>query len=166
MKKSLIVILIFLIAALLLIVSLIDSASADEKFILCRPRTEINVRACPKWGGENIGHLYFGDSVELDGKVRNGFAHIVGLSFESMEGWIYQGLLVDTPPVVFECKDQIISDGRVAARQYIGGKRNKWLRSGKEVVVYAISEEWSITDQGYVQTKYLSVNYQIPQSEN
>ena len=157
MKKSLIVILIFLIAALLLIVSLIDSASADEKFILCRPRTEINVRACPKWGGEIIGHLYFGDSVELDGKVRNGFAHIVGLSFESMEG-----LLVDTPPVVFECKDQIISDGRVAARQYIGGKRNKWLRSGKEVVVYAISEEWSITDQGYVQTKYLSVNYQIP----
>ena len=166
MKKSLIVILIFLIAALLLIVSLIDSASSEEKYILCKPKTEINVRACPKWGGEIIGHLYFGDSVETDGKVRNGFAHIVGLSFESMEGWIYTGLLVDTPPVAFKGKDQIISDGRVAARQYIGGKRNKWIKSGKEVVVYAISEEWSITDQGYIKTEYLSVNYQIPQQED
>ena len=162
MKKSLIAILLVLIACLLIIISIMDSARAEGKYILCRPKTEINVRACPKWGAEIIGHLYLGDSVETDGKVRNGFAHIVGLSFESMEGWIDQGLLVDTPPVVFECKDQIISDGRVAARQYIGGKRNKWLRSGREVNVYAISEEWSITDQGYVQTKYLSVNYQIP----
>jgi hypothetical protein len=116
----------------------------------------------PKWDGEIIGHLYFGDSVELDGKVRNGFAHVVGLSFEEVDGWIYKGLLVDTPPIAFQGKDQIISKGRVAVRQYIGGKRNKWLRSGREVVVYAISQDWSITDQGYIQTKYLSVNYQIP----
>lgn len=162
MKKSLILILMVLVACLLIIVSLMDSARSDEKYILCKPKTEINVRFSPKWDGEIIGHLYFGDSVETDGTVRNGFAHVIDLSFESMDGWIYTGLLVDTPPVVFECKDQIISDGRVAARQYIGGKRNKWLRSGREVIVYAISQDWSITDQGYVQTKYLSVNYQIP----
>jgi uncharacterized protein YgiM (DUF1202 family) len=162
MKKSLILILLVLVACLLIIVSLMDSARSEEKYILCKPKTEINVRFSPKWDGQVIGHLYFGDSVELDGKVRNGFAHVIGLGFEETEGWIYKGLLVDTPPIAFQGKDRIISSGKVAARQYIGGKRNKWLRSGREVIVYAISQDWSITDQGYVQTKYLSVNYQIP----
>lgn len=161
MKKSIILILIVIIAVFLIFVSLMD-ASAEGKYILCRPKTEINVRFSPKFGGEIIGHLYFGDCVETDGTVRNGFAHVVGLAFEAVEGWVYKGLLVDTPPIAVSGKDQIISSGKVAARQYIGGKRNKWLRSGKEVLVYAISQEWSITDQGYVQTKYLSVNYQIP----
>ena len=162
MKKSLIAILMILVACLLIIVSLMDSARSEEKYILCKPKTEINVRMFPKWDGQIIGHLYFGDSVVLDGTVRNGFALVVGLSFEEVDGWIYKGLLVDTPPIAFQGKDRIISKGRVAARQYIGGKRNKWLRSGREVLVYAISQDWSITDQGYVQTKYLSVNYQIP----
>ena len=166
MKKSIILILMVLVVCLLIIIAIMDSARADVKFILCRPKTEINVRMFPKWDGEIIGHLYFGDSVELDGKVRNGFAHVIGLGFEETEGWIYKGLLVDTPPIAFQGKDQIISKGRVAARQYIGGKRNKWLRSGREVVVYAISQEWSITDQGYIQTKYLSANYQIPQQKD
>ena len=162
MKKSLIPILILIIAAFLILFSLINRASADQKYILCRPKTEINVRFSPKFGGEIIGHLYFGDSVETDGTVRNGFAHVIGLAFEAVDGWVYKGLLVDTPPIAVNGKDQIISSGKVAARQYINGKRNSWLRSGKEVLVYAISQDWSITDKGYIQTKYLSVNYQIP----
>jgi hypothetical protein len=162
MKKSLILILMVLVSCLLIIVSLMDSARSEEKYILCKPKTEINVRFSPKWDGQVIGHLYFGDCVETDGIVKNGFAHVVGLAFEAVDGWVYKGLLVDTPPIAVSGKDQIISSGKVAARQYIGGKRNKWLRSGKEVLIYAISQDWSITDQGYVQTKYLSVNYQIP----
>lgn len=162
MKKSLILILLVLVDCLIIIVSLMNLARSEEKYILCNPKTEVNVRFSPKFGGEIIGHLYFGDCVEIDGTVRNGFAHVVGLAFEAVEGWIYTGILVDTPPIAFSGKDQIISSGKVAARQYIGGKRNKWLRSGKEVFVYAISQEWSITDQGYIKTEYLSVNYQIP----
>lgn len=162
MKKSLILILIVIVAVFLIIVSLIDSASSEDMFILCKPKTEVNVRLYPKWGAEVIGHKYFGEIVHTDGKRKNGFLHVYDLGFEEMEGWIYSGVLVDTPPMIFEGKDQIICTGRVAARQYIGGKRNKWLKSGKEVIVYAVSQEWSITDQGYIKTKYLSVNYQIP----
>ena len=162
MKKIIIMILMAFVAVLLIFIALMDWAYAEERYILCKPNTEINVRFAPRWNGEIIGHMYLGDRVETDGTVRNGFAHIVGLAFEQSDGWVYTGLLVDTPPISFQGKDQIISRGRVAARQYIGGKRNKWLRSGREVTVYAISQDWSITDQGYVKTEYLSVNYQIP----
>ena len=141
---------------LLLLLCLVAAASAeDEMFILCRPTTEINVRLSPKFGAEIIGHLYLGSVVHPDGKKKNGFVHVVDLGFECMEGWIYGGLLVSTPPEAREQRMQIQANGRVAARQYINGKRNKWLRSGKEVVVYAISQEWSITDCGYIQTEFL-----------
>ena len=139
----------------LMILMVVSSAAADDMYILCRPSTEINVRLSPKFGGEIIGHLYLGSVVHLDGKKKNGFVHAVDLGFECMEGWIYGGLLVSTPPEAREIRMQIQASGRVAARQYINGKRNKWLRTGREVTVYAISQEWSITDQGYIQTEFL-----------
>ena len=49
MKKSLIMILIVIVAVFLIIVSLIDSASSEDMFILCKPKTEVNVRLYPKW---------------------------------------------------------------------------------------------------------------------
>lgn len=163
MKRTILMILIIFVAVFLLIVSLVDSAFSEEKYILCRPETEVNVRLYPKFGAEIIGHKYFGDAVCTDGKRKNGFIHVYDLGFEHMEGWIYSGVLVDYPPILWQEEEQISSSGRVAARQYIGGKRNKWLKSGRDVLVYAYSQEWSITDHGYVQTKYLSVKSQIPQ---
>ena len=156
MKKTVIMLLVIIVAIILLFVALMDVASADTKYILCKPETEINVRRSPKFRGEIIGHLYFGDRVELDGSIRNGFAQVGGFGFEVMEGWLYTGLLVDDPPMIYEATAEIVSSGRVAARQYINGKRNKWLKPGKEVYVYAISREWSITDQGYIKTAFLS----------
>ena len=163
MGRKFVLILIILVGVLLIVASLTDAASGEEMFILCRPTTEINVRFSPKWVGSVIGHLYFGDRVETDGIIRNGFAHVVGLTFETGEGWVHSGLLVHSQPLAYRCRDQIISGGRVAARQYIGGKRNRWLKPGREVQVYAISKEWAITDHGYVQTEFLSVNYQVPE---
>lgn len=155
-----------IVALIVFIILIFGYALADEMFILCKPKTEVNVRLFPKWGAEVIGHKYCGDVVYTDGRRKNGFLHVYDLGFENMEGWIYSGILVEYPPMLFEGKDQITSSGRVAARQYIGGKRNKWLKAYKDVVVYAVSKEWSITDQGYVKTKYLSVNYQIPQQKD
>ena len=152
-----------IILILLIILMICSSALADDFYVLCS--TECNVRLHAKWTAEVIGHKYCGDVVHADGKRKNGFVHVNGLGFEYMDGWIYAGALVEDPPVIYERKAEVVSKGRVAARQYIGGKRNKWLKNGREVFVYAISEVWSITDQGYVQTKYLSIS-EIPQQED
>jgi hypothetical protein len=170
MKRDLIKAVILLAIFLSIVIPVcmgLNYAFADEAeyFILCKPGNEINVRRSPKMGGTVIGRKEFGDKVTSDGKEKNGFVHIIGLSFEETEGWIYKGLLINEPPVISEGECQICSSGRVACRVYINGKRRKWLRDGSEVKVYAIGKEWSYTNKGYIQTEFLTVNYQVPQPE-
>ena len=47
------------------------------------------------------------------------------------------------------------SNGRVAARSTIGGPRKKWLKKGKEVIVYYIADV-AITNHGFVDAEFLS----------
>lgn len=143
------------------------SRTEDEYYIICKPKVEINVRERPGKRSAVIGHLMCGDSVKTDGKEKDGYLHVIELTFEETDGWIYKGLLVEEPPLIWEVKSQVCSKGRVAARKYIGGKRNRWLKDGKGVTIYAISEEWCITNYGYVRTEYLSINYgKVPQQQD
>ena len=162
MKRLAIIVLIeaiLVIAIIVLFATIYGDVFADEYFIICKPGVYINVRFHPNKRAEVIGELELGDKVESDGKEQNGFIHVTGLSFEFTEGWIYKGLLVKDEPYICEWGCQIISDSRVAARHYINGKRKGWIKPGKEVTVYAVSRDWSITEKGYVQTRFLSVNY-------
>ena len=172
MRKKLIFIIIGSVIILFIAFFALDAyftvfADECEYFILCKPGVEVNVRRTPKKGAEIIGHLELGDRVKSDGKEKNGFVHLTGLTFEFSEGWIYKGLLISERPYISEGKCQIVTDSRVAARHYINGKRKSWIKPGKEVKVYAVGKEWSITDKGYVQTRFLSLNYpEISQSAN
>jgi hypothetical protein len=96
--------------------------------------------------------------VETDGIRKAGFVHIVDCSMECSEAWVSERYLVEDQPTVLEIRVQIIGGGRVAARRYINGERQAWLKPGRELTVYAWTDEWAITNRGYVKTAYLGVN--------
>ena len=138
------------------------SALADEYrvFILCNPKTPVNVRRSPKKGDNISGRLEFGESVITDGMEKNGFLHIIGIT-EDGEGWIFAGYTVEDQPVKLEgARASIAAPGRVMSYRWINGKQNGWLKMLEEVDVYAWSEEWAVTSKGYIRTKYLEVWYE------
>lgn len=162
MKRKIVFIVIggiFIAIFALIALTIYNDCFAEEYYVLCRPGVEVNVRYSPRKGSEIIGNLECGDAVQTDGKEKNGFVHVTGLTFEYSEGWIYKGLLIAERPYVKEWQCQIVTGTRVAARHYIGGKRKGWIKPGQTVTVYAVGAEWSITSRGYVKTEFLTLNY-------
>ena len=112
------------------------------------------VREFPKKGAGVAGFAELGDALETDGIRKNGYLLVYG--FEG-DAWISLGFVTECPVTVFKGKTQIHSKGRVACRRSINGTRRKWLKDGSEVVIYALSDDWAITNQGFIQTQFLGV---------
>lgn len=127
-------------------------------FILCDPKTPVNVRISPKRGAKITGRFDFGDWVETDGKEKNGYVHVY--AGDAGEGWICSGYVVDDQPEKVKAMASVAATGRVMSYKRIGGKRKYWLEVGDEVKVYAMSDEWAVTSKGYIRTKYLEVWYE------
>ena len=127
----------------------------ETAYVICMPGDNVNVRPFPSTAHERSGYLEPGEMVYMDGKKKNGFVHCVGTHTESGEGWVFKGYLVPDPPERMNQKAVITSNGRLAARKYINGKRKKWLKPQAIVTVYYWTDEWSLTDCGYVKSKYL-----------
>ena len=165
MKKSVKAFAIILLIAITLINAVIwldkAVADADGYFILCHPESFVNARLSPNKHGSLIGYLMCCDYVAVDGQKKGDFIHCTGLTFETSEGWICKGYLVTTEPVVETYKATVAADGRVACRNRIGGKRIRWVKPGSEVTVFAHTEEWCVTNKGYIQTKFLKANTTI-----
>lgn len=152
--------------ALFLILAILTTcymAGAEEKtmYVLCNPKPEnrVCVRRFPKKGAEETGYLTCGDKVITDGKKRNGFVHIIGVT-EDGEGWVHKGYLVEDRPVIEECWASIAASGRVKARRCVGGQKASWLDVLTEVKVYAHSEEWAVTSRGYIKKEFLEIWYE------
>ena len=80
---------------------------------------------------------------------------------ETGEGWICSGYVVEDEPQKTERTRAVVAaTGRVMSYRRIGGARNGWLNIGDELTVYALSEEWAVTNKGYIRTKYLEVWYE------
>lgn len=146
MKK----VLCILIAALLLV----GSAIADSVFVLCQPDSFVNVRAFPTKGADIAGRAELGDELETDGARKNGYLHILGFEWD---GWINAGFVTDSPVQIVKLETEVLSKGRVACRRSIKGTRRKWLSDGQKVVIYALAGDWAITNQGFIQTRFLGV---------
>ena len=156
--------LIGIVLLILAIISVVDffmstvRAEGDDgetAYAICVMDDVVNIRATPKTKGEWIGYLNPGDMVRLDGKKQNGYAHCVDMNTESGEGWVFAGYLVGDCPYLVDCDAEIVSNGRLAARKYVNGKRTKWLKPNATLHVYYLSGEWCSTNCGYVQTKFL-----------
>ena len=165
MRKYIIklIILVLLLACMLLPVinaANFACADADEYYIICKPTGEVNVRRSPKLKSPIVACVFFGQKVITDGKEKNGFVHVIGLSAETDCGWIYKGLLVKDQPIVSEGYAQVFKSENVACRKYAStdSKILKRLDEGTNVKVYAISEEWCVTEYGYIMTEFLTLN--------
>ena len=144
-----------LFAVLLAVVLLFSTALAETYYILCQPDSFVNVRSFPKMTADVAGYVEIGERVETDGAKRNGFMHVTSPAFDAVDSWIYAGFLTDSPVTIETVDSWINSEKRVACRRAIGGKRRKWLLDGVEVVIYARSDSWAITNQGFIQTQFL-----------
>jgi len=129
-----------------------------EAYVLCTPNDYVNVRPSPSTKGESLGYLYCGYKVYLDGKSRNGFLHCVNMSLERDNGWVYKGYIVYDEPEFLNQSATIVSKGRLAARKYIDGKRTRWLKPMATLKVYYWTDEWAITNCGYVRSQYLELD--------
>ena len=125
-----------------------------EAYILCSDF--VYVRPYPNRKGEPVGRFDAGDTVFLDGKKKNGFLHCVDTHMES-DGWVFAGFVVYDRPIRVNQPAVIVSRGRLAARKYIKGKRTRWLKPLASLTVYWWSDEWCVTNCGYVQTRYLEL---------
>lgn len=126
-----------------------------EAYILCDDY--VNIRRFPSNDDEPLGRFETGDTVLLDGKKKNGYLHCIDLSLEACEGWVHKGFVVYDKPIMVNQYAVIVSKGRLAARKYVGGRRTRWLKSGATVKVYYWSDEWCVTDCGYVKTEFLEL---------
>jgi len=153
----LIILLIVWAVILIIGISIVDYAGAAGYYILCTPDAEVNIRARPKLKSEIVACTFFASRIETDGREVNGWIHVTDISAEVSEGWIYKGLLVEDEPVASPGRAQVFG-GRVACRKYMDGKVTRWLEEGSGVEIYAISEEWCVTEYGYIRTEFLTVN--------
>lgn len=157
-----------LIGLVLLITAVVMAANAffgaavkaeeyETGYAICMPNDYVNVRPYPSTRNEPIGWLDPGDEVLLDGRRKNGYVHCICMSNEAGEGWVFAGYIVADKPEMLDCEATVDSNGRLAARKYVNGKRTRWLKPGATLKVYWRSDEWCATNCGYVQTQYLEM---------
>ena len=143
---------------ILVFVLLFSVASAEtfECWVLCQPDSCVNIRERPKKSSPAFGEAECCDKFYTDGKIINGCLHLFDFAGESDEAWIAKAYIVYDEPYKPKFEErQIISPSRVAARRTIGGKRRTWLHEGDLIKVYAISDEWCVTSQGFVKTEFI-----------
>ena len=134
-----------------------DDILCEEMFVICMPGDFVNVRSRPNKGGEVLGRMECGDTIWWDGTKRNGYLHLVYLGLETDEGWISCGYVVGDKPEYLNRNATIVSKGRLAARKNVGGRRTRWLKPLATVKIYYWSDEWALTNCGYVKSEYLEL---------
>jgi hypothetical protein len=126
-------------------------------YVMCRPKSFVNVREFPKKKAKVIGRLECGDEVLTLNEKRGKFIKIYAPTLEGGTRWVHRGYLTDEKPEVYEdgkaCT--VKAKGRVALRRYIKGARRAWIRPGKTLTVYAMTSEWALTNRGFIMTEYL-----------
>ena len=161
-KKVLILIVELLLIALVIyaVTAILDSAALseelDEVWVICQPNDYVNVRLNPSRKSQVVGFADAGDRILTDGRKKNGYLRCYGIG-EAGEGWIFAGYVVWDKPERISGSAVVVSNGRLAARKYIGGKRRCWLKNMDIVKVYWISEEWAVTDKGFVKGRFIEM---------
>lgn len=126
--------------------------STTNAWALCK--SYINIRLWPSKEATAVGFLDPCDKVEVDGRTKNGFAHIV----EPVDGWVFAGYLTFSEPQEIGATYSVVARRRVAARRWIDGPQmgqKPWLINGSEVTVFYMSDDWAITSRGFVMSEYL-----------
>lgn len=160
-KWKIIVIILLVIFTVFANIWFMTHSYAEEQpcWILCQPDSWVYARMNPKKKSMELGRLECGEMVLTDGITKNGFIHVYDLHFEMAEGWVSKGYIVyDEPFKPNNIEAQIKSNGRVQARKTINGKRRCWVKNGQSIEVYMMSKEWSVTNKGFIKTKFIETD--------
>ena len=142
----------------MIILMLTDAAYADEMTVICNPDSYVNIRETPKMSGTYAGRLELGDTVETDGKRKNGFLHVINVSNEAGEGWVYAAYLTDQELWIEETGATVIRSN-VRLRKTPGGEVIRMLKKGERLTVLAWAGLWAVTDKGFVQIEFLECDH-------
>lgn len=153
-RFALVLVAVALVLAVMLIICEPAQAEGHPAYVLCDPESSVCVRETPKKNGLLIGHLMCGDELTLDGIWRGEWEHVIGLGLEMSEGWINRRYISYVKVTVGEFK-AVTTAAKVRAREGADGKVLRRLKKGTEVRVLASSDGWSVTDKGFIKTKYL-----------
>ena len=136
---------------------LVGKALADGEtdcWVICQPGDYINIRKGPGKQHEATGYAESGMRFTTDMEERNGYIHLVGVT-EYGDGWISSGYVVFGKPEEVNREMRIRSNGRVACRKTIDGKRRCWVKNGETVTVYAMTRSVAVTNKGFIESRYL-----------
>lgn len=128
----------------------------EEVWILCEPKGTVNIRSTP--GGRIFGGATCGDKMWTDNRQKNGFIHVLDLAAEEENGWVSARYVIFDEPEEVNIEMTVDSDGRVACRKFINGNIKGWVYDGDKVFVYWTSDEWSITNKGYIKSEFLEMD--------
>jgi hypothetical protein len=123
-----------------------------KQYILCKDY--VIIRNWPSRSATEAGQLDPCDEIEIDGKTKNGFAHIVSPT----DGWVWAGNIVGSQPEKTDCLAFVTA--KLACRRWVDGPQiesRPWLYCGSEIRVFYISDEWAVTSRGYVKSEWLEV---------
>ena len=149
LTKVLTLILAFVIAlAAYTVATEINRAHAEtvytKQWIICKDY--VIIRNWPSRKATEGGQLDPGDEIEIDGKTKDGFAHIVS----PVDGWVWAGNIVSSQPEKFECKAFVTAKKRLYCRRWVDGPTvdsKPYLVNGSEVRVFWMNDEWAVTNR-------------------
>ena len=150
-----------IILLVLLLITVTVSSLGEELYdawVICQPGDYINVRMNPSRKSQIVGYADAGDSILVDGTTKNGYVKCYGIG-ENGSGWVHNGYVVYDEPKRVTCTAVVVSRGRLAARKCIKGKVRKWLHNMDELNVFFISEEWCVTNKGFIKTEHLDFEW-------
>ena len=124
------------------------------QWIICKDY--VLIRQWPSRKAAECGQLDPGDEIEIDGKTKDGFAHIVS----PIDGWVWAGNIVSSQPEKVECKAYVTANKRLYCRRWVDGPKveeRPYLINGSEVRVFWMNDEWAVTSRGYVKSEWLEM---------
>ena len=146
------------VAGILWVITGEGRADTATAWVICQPGDYINVRERASTKSGAIGRLDPGDEIHITGNTGNGFAEIADMPLETGSGaWVYAGYIVLDEPELYMDEMEVIGTARVAARRNCCGDIRCWLEPGTVVQVFWKSEEWCVTNRGFIRTEYLEV---------
>ena len=151
-----------LLAALILSLIIVFPAYAETDeyaWVMCQPNSELVVRRSANKHSEEVARVFPGDRLLLTGR-KQGRWYEIELPCENGGGWVRGDFLSFSEPDVFEGgKTFVTTAGNLSARFSIRGNvRKKFKKKGVQVTVYLMADEWSVTSQGYIMTRFLEVS--------
>ena len=163
-KREILLRILCILAALAAVIWIAHAIGEEEPepdyqalYVMCKPKSFVNVRPFPKKKGEPVGRIECGEEVMTLGEKRGKYIKIYSPTFDSADCWVHRGYLTEEKPEIFEDGKTFVirAKGRVAVRRYIRGARRAWIKPGKTLTVYAITSEWALTNRGFIMTEYL-----------